>query len=202
MSTETSSTHGMRLIPAASDPQQATLVASEMRAILQELHDKFNRRVYGTGSYIKRDMRERIAAVLDATGDQPQADSAAKPLDMTATGRKRINAAADVLSEVMASIRLVSDLQPRVELALSGLRAMQALAPQTDAAEPVTGVELAARFVEKRLTDYDAEHGMTDPETGTREYPGDGDEYVSELQEIADGIRAIEAQAPGARGQA
>lgn len=59
----------------AATPPQATLPASEaeMRAILQELHDKFNTRVYGTGSYIKRNMRDRIAAVL-AT----QAPSAAK----------------------------------------------------------------------------------------------------------------------------
>jgi hypothetical protein len=38
----------------------------EMRAILQELHDKFNQRVYGTSSYIKRDMRDRIAVALAA----------------------------------------------------------------------------------------------------------------------------------------
>lgn len=37
---------------------------AEMRAILQELHDKFNTRVYGASSYIKRDMRDRIAKVL------------------------------------------------------------------------------------------------------------------------------------------
>jgi hypothetical protein len=54
-----------------AQPQAET----EMRAILQELHDKFNRRVYGTSSYIKRDMRDRIAEVLAARA-QPQADAA------------------------------------------------------------------------------------------------------------------------------
>ncbi|WP_430259842.1 hypothetical protein [Neorhizobium sp. IRS_2294] len=63
--------------------------------------------------------------------------------------------------------------------------------PQTH----VTGIELAARFVEKRLNDYVQEHGSTDPETGTVEFPGNGDEYVGELQEIIDGIRDLNKEA-------
>jgi len=55
----------------------------------------------------------------------------------------------------------------------------------------VTGIELAARFVEKRLKDYVDEFGSTDPETGTVEFPGNGDEYVGELEEIVEGIRAL-----------
>ncbi len=60
------------------------------------------------------------------------------------------------------------------------------------------GIELAARWVEKRRDDYDCEHGFTDPETGTREYPGRGagEEYVYELHEIIEGIRALAAMAP------
>ena len=58
------------------------------------------------------------------------------------------------------------------------------------------GLELAARWVEKRLAAYDDDHGSTDPETGTREYGrnGAGEEYVGELQEIIDGIRSIGAK--------
>ncbi|WP_219209482.1 hypothetical protein [Variovorax boronicumulans] len=69
----------------------ATLPASEaeMRAILQELHDKFNTRVYGTGSYIKRDMRDRIASILNATRAQPQAD-AAEPVPFAARAMQRM----------------------------------------------------------------------------------------------------------------
>lgn len=55
----------------------------------------------------------------------------------------------------------------------------------------VSGIELAARFVEKRLKDYVDEFGSTDPETGTVEFPGNGDEYVGELEEIIGGIRAL-----------
>lgn len=55
----------------------------------------------------------------------------------------------------------------------------------------VAGIELAARFVEKRLHDYVSAHGVTDPDTGTVEYPGDGEEYVYELEEIIEGIRAL-----------
>ena len=59
-------------------------------------------------------------------------------------------------------------------------------------------LEEAAQWVQKRADAYDAEHGKTDPETGTREWPGDGEEYMFELQEIADGIRAIPSS--GAEG--
>ena len=55
------------------------------------------------------------------------------------------------------------------------------------------GIDLAARFVEKRLHDYVSEHGVTDPDTGTVEYPGNGEEYVYELEEIIEGIRALAA---------
>lgn len=51
--------------------------------------------------------------------------------------------------------------------------------------------ERAAQWVDKRADDYDTEYGSTDPETGTREYPGIGNEYVFELREIADGLRAL-----------
>lgn len=73
----------------------------------------------------------------DDTHALPQAHAAKMLLDMTATGRKRINAAAVALSEVMAFVKLDDDLAPKVRSALSGLCAMQALAPQADAAEPV-----------------------------------------------------------------
>ncbi len=55
------------------------------------------------------------------------------------------------------------------------------------------GREDAARFVDQRLHDYVSEHGATDPDTGTVEYPGNGEEYVYELEEIAEGIRALAA---------
>lgn len=65
-------------------------------------------------------------------------------------------------------------------------------APQAEApSQFARGIDAAARFVEKRLADYDAEHGSTDPDTGTREYPGTGDEYACELAEIAEAIRAL-----------
>lgn len=65
-------------------------------------------------------------------------------------------------------------------------------APQPEApSQFARGIDAAARFVEKRLADYDAEHGSTDPDTGTREYPGTGDEYACELAEIAEAIRAL-----------
>lgn len=38
-----------------------------------------------------------------------------------------------------------------------------------------------------------ADHGSVDPDTGAAEYPGDGVEYVGELMEISEGIRALQA---------
>lgn len=56
-----------------------------------------------------------------------------------------------------------------------------------------TGIELAARYVEKRRDDYVQEHGSYDPSTGMTEFPGTGEEYVGELEEIIEGIRALAA---------
>lgn len=56
---------------------------------------------------------------------------------------------------------------------------------------PATGIEVAARFIEKRRDDYVQEHGSYDPSTGMTEFPGNGEEYVYELEEIIDGIRKL-----------
>lgn len=53
------------------------------------------------------------------------------------------------------------------------------------------GIEQAARFVETRRDDYVREHGSYDHSTGVTEFPGDGEQYVYELDEIADGIRKL-----------
>ncbi|GKT19758.1 hypothetical protein AVHY2522_23655 [Acidovorax sp. SUPP2522] len=62
--------------------------------------------------------------------------------------------------------------------------------------ELTPGLEAAARWVDQRRSKYDAEHGHTDPDTGTFEY-GTGphaqarEEYSAELAEIAEGIRGL-----------
>lgn len=48
-----------------------------------------------------------------------------------------------------------------------------------------------AALIKKRWEDYDAECGCTDPETGTREHPGDGNEWVWDMQELEEAIRAL-----------
>lgn len=60
------------------------------------------------------------------------------------------------------------------------------------------GVKAAADLVKKMVDDYDADLGSTDPETGTREYPGEGATWVCEMQELEESIRALSAQ-PGAQ---
>lgn len=54
------------------------------------------------------------------------------------------------------------------------------------------GIESAARLIEKRMEDYINEHGSFDPETGAVEFPGNGEEYVGELVEISEAIRALD----------
>lgn len=60
------------------------------------------------------------------------------------------------------------------------------------------GVNAAADLVKKIVDDYDADLGSTDPETGSREYPGEGATWVCEMQELEESIRALSAQ-PGAQ---
>lgn len=50
------------------------------------------------------------------------------------------------------------------------------------------GMTEACKVVQKRADDYDDEHGHTDLETGTREYPKNGDDYMLELTEIIESI--------------
>ena len=53
------------------------------------------------------------------------------------------------------------------------------------------GVWAAVKAIEKRRDDYIREHGITDTETGTVEFPGGGEEYVAELDEIVESLQAI-----------
>lgn len=56
------------------------------------------------------------------------------------------------------------------------------------------GIELAALLIDKRWMDYDREYGTTDPETGVREYPSGGDDYVFDLQELAEDVRKLKQE--------
>jgi hypothetical protein len=87
---------------------------------------------------------------------------------------------------------LVSELQQR----------LTAADERADVLEVLLGnaYEAAARWVEKRCDAYVDEHGSSDPETGTVEFPGDGEEYVGELMEIADGLRALKPAKGGGNG--
>ena len=50
------------------------------------------------------------------------------------------------------------------------------------------GMTEAAKLIEKKASEYDREYGFTDPETGTREYPKGGDQYMQEMTELSDDI--------------
>ncbi|KEP68793.1 hypothetical protein DL1_08580 [Thioclava dalianensis] len=51
-------------------------------------------------------------------------------------------------------------------------------------------IERCAKIIDKRADDYHREHGSCDPTTGVTEYPGNGDEWMEEWEELAEEIRA------------
>ena len=69
--------------------------------------------------------------------------------------------------------------------------------PRAEAAEKErdeawnAGRDAAAEVLRKAWVNYDAEFGNTDYETGTREYPGNGDEMMNEWEELEEEIRAL-----------
>lgn len=58
------------------------------------------------------------------------------------------------------------------------------------------GVTAAENLLRKKVADYDSEFGRTDPETGTREFPGNGAEWYQEMEELADEIAALREKKP------
>lgn len=81
-----------------------------------------------------------------------------------------------------------------VEYVRADIANAQTIAPVTKPVDVSAGLEQAANFLEQRVHDYVQEHGMTDPSTGVVKYPGWGDEYVSELEDLAEAIRALSAE--------
>ena len=68
--------------------------------------------------------------------------------------------------------------------------------PTIDPISYNAGIEAAKKAVAKRRDDYVAEHGNYDPSTGVTEFPGNGDEYVGELDEIAELIGSLHLPSP------
>ena len=65
--------------------------------------------------------------------------------------------------------------------------------------EPDAGLVEAIKFIETRRDDYVSEHGNYDYSTGVTEFPGNGDEYVGELEEIIEGLEALRSQSSTAQ---
>ena len=106
-------------------------------------------------------------------------------------GRLSVVLAADFDAAVEHVARLVAErdaLQQRLTAADERADLLEGLL--------ANAYETAAKWVEKRCDAYVGEHGSSDPETGAVEFPGDGEEYVGELMEIADGLRALKQAEP------
>jgi hypothetical protein len=53
-------------------------------------------------------------------------------------------------------------------------------------------LEDVAKLIDKKVDSYCREHGSYDHTTGVTEYPGDGAEWVCEMEELAEEIRALQ----------
>lgn len=100
---------------------------------------------YGTElrSFLRQFARAIIAAL--STAPSPAVASSTEPashFEMTATGRVRVDAAADALSKVLAFVKMPA-YEDEVARALSGLRAMQSLATLTPAVAVPAPIETA-----------------------------------------------------------
>ncbi len=74
----------------------------------------------------------------------------------------------------------------------AGVVATQAAVSEQTAAEiRRTALEEAAKLIETKVDAYVNEHGSYDHTTGATEYPGDGGEWVCEMEELAEEIRNL-----------
>lgn len=53
------------------------------------------------------------------------------------------------------------------------------------------GLLAAAVLIEHKVQEYDYDHGRTEPDTNCRVYPGNGEEWVCSMEELAEEIRLI-----------
>ena len=91
-------------------------------------------------------------------------------------GAAMMSIAADRIKKLITAQPSVSDAQSALE---------------TYGREKVReGMRLAAGLIAKRRDDYISEYGIYDPTTGVTEFPGNGDEYVSELDDCEAAILA------------
>lgn len=58
----------------------------------------------------------------------------------------------------------------------------------------------AAVVIGDKVTEYDREHGITEPDTNCRVYPGNGEDYVYSMIELAKELRMIADKEPANEG--
>lgn len=62
------------------------------------------------------------------------------------------------------------------------------------------GLIAAAVVIENKVAEYDYEHGRTEPDTNCRVYPGNGEDYVYSMIELAEELRMIADKEPANEG--
>lgn len=81
------------------------------------------------------------------------------------------------------------------QLALSVVKAQPSAGVVDEREAFEAGVKAASDHVKAIVDDYDRRQGSTDPDTGTREYPGNGEEWVSQMLELIEDFTGIVAPA-------
>lgn len=119
------------------------------------------------------------------------------PAPAADTGQAVAKARAAV--ERLANTPMNLSLEDWCVLSADILKGLDAARPAPLDAERVreAAIREAAKIVAKRRDEYVREHGMTDPETGTVEFPGNGEEWVGEWEEIEEAILAAVCQKEG-----
>jgi hypothetical protein len=125
------------------------------------------------------------------TGEIPLRPSDDKLWDDTLRDRDAYHQWADKLADAIAAHFNV-DIGEHSNLNLPWSEALEAI----ENAEPDHGIEQAAQFIEKKRDDYVEEHGTYDRDTGAMEYPGDGLDYVTQLDELVEEIRGLKSATP------
>lgn len=139
--------------------------------------------------------RKHLAVIAEMTGNAGDIGAAHEGVNAVIEERDALAAHLESLTslwtELGYSMADGNDDAGQLWQALENLFASKSAASlaRRDALKKAEGLRLAADFIEQKATNYDAEHGNTDPSTGHREYPGDGAEYYNEMMELADDLR-------------
>ncbi|GHC72961.1 hypothetical protein GCM10007320_09210 [Pseudorhodoferax aquiterrae] len=170
----------------ARAPDDWRQYATEREETAQAVIERHRRELQTTGGMLAA-ARTRIAELEAASA--PEAEPYGWVYER-ADGFRMLHKAGDCQEAKLAADRDAAERYPDVHR-LTTVYAAPVSDPQAQVVATHPAMEAAARWVEARRDAYVNEHGSYDPDTGGTDFPGDGAEYVQELEEIAESLRAL-----------